>query len=56
MEQQSGEATSEPNQVIYIIEAPKEKVNIKDAYNVRAATMLGVIHMFFWDLSKFSFP
>jgi len=42
------EQQSEPNashQVIYIIQAPKEKVNIKDAYNVKAATVLGVIHI-----------
>ena len=44
MEQQSGEANT-PQQVIYIIEAPKEKVNIKDAYNIKAATVLGVIHI-----------
>merc|ERR1712241_1489890 len=25
--------------------APKEKVNIKDAYNIKAATALGVIHI-----------
>jgi hypothetical protein len=31
--------------VIYIIQAPKEKVNIKDAYNIKAATALGVIHI-----------
>jgi len=43
MEQQS-EANA-PHQVIYIIQAPKEKVDIKDAYNVRAATVLGVIHI-----------
>jgi len=42
------EQQGEPNashQVIYIIQAPKEKVNIKDAYNVKAATVLGVIHI-----------
>jgi len=44
MEQQSGEANAS-HQVIYIIEAPKEKVNIKDAYNVKAATVLGIIHI-----------
>merc|ERR1712212_1273445 len=27
------------------IQAPKEKVNIKDVYNVKAATVLGVIHI-----------
>jgi hypothetical protein len=31
--------------VIYIIQAPKEKVNIKDAYNIKAATALGIIHI-----------
>ena len=37
MEQQSvTDAPPTPNQVIYIIEAPKEKVNIKDAYNIRS--------------------
>ena len=46
MEQQSvTEAPTTPHQVIYIIEAPKEKVNIKDAYNIKAATVLGVIHI-----------
>jgi len=44
MEQQS-EPTDTPQQVIYIIEAPKEKVNIKDAYNVKAANVLGIIHI-----------
>jgi len=43
MEQQS--EANVPHQVIYIIEAPKEKVNIKDAYNVKAATVLGLIHI-----------
>merc|ERR1712212_1183916 len=28
------------------IQAPKEKVNIKDVYNVKAATVLGVVHIF----------
>jgi len=46
MDQQSGtNAPSSPHQVIYIIQAPKEKVNIKDAYNIKAATALGVIHI-----------
>jgi len=46
MDQQSGtNAPSAPHQVIYIIQAPKEKVNIKDAYNIKAATALGVIHI-----------
>jgi len=44
MEQQS-EPTNAPHQVIYIIQAPKEKVDIKDVYNVKAATVLGVIHI-----------
>jgi len=44
MEQQN-EPTNAPHQVIYIIQAPKEKVNIKDVYNVKAATVLGVIHI-----------
>ena len=42
MEQQSvTEAPTTSHQVIYIIEAPKEKVNIKDAYNIKATTVLG---------------
>ena len=46
MEQQSEpSAPQPPHQVIYIIQAPKEKVNIKDAYNIKAATALGVIHI-----------
>jgi len=46
MDQQSGtNAPPAPQQVIYIIQAPKEKVNIKDAYNIKAATALGVIHI-----------
>jgi len=46
MDQQSGtNAPTAPHQVIYIIQAPKEKVNIKDAYNIKAATALGVIHI-----------
>merc|ERR1712038_1691035 len=45
-EHQSGtNAPSAPHQVIYIIQAPKEKVNIKDVYNIKAATALGVIHI-----------
>merc|ERR1719278_1659681 len=43
MDQQS--ETNAPQQVIYIIQAPKEKVNIKDAYNIKAATALGIIHI-----------
>ena len=38
-------APNAPHQVVYIIQAPKEKVNIKDAYNIKAATALGVIHI-----------
>jgi len=46
MEQQSvTDAPPTSHQVIYIIEAPKEKVNIKDAYNIKATTVLGVIHI-----------
>jgi len=46
MDQQSGtNAPPAPHQVIYIIQAPKEKVNIKDAYNIKAATALGVLHI-----------
>ena len=44
MEQQR-EPTSAPHQVIYIIQAPKDKVNIRDAYNIKAATVLGVVHI-----------
>merc|ERR1712165_607334 len=38
---------SAPHQVIYIVQAAKEKVDIKDAYNVKAATVLGIIHIVF---------
>ena len=38
-------APNAPHQVVYIIQAPKEKVNIKDAYNIKAATALGIIHI-----------
>jgi len=38
-------APNAPHQVIYIIQAPKEKVDIKDAYNIKAATALGIIHI-----------
>ena len=34
-----------PHQVIHIVEAPNEKANIKDAYNAKAATVLGVLHI-----------
>merc|ERR1712076_202148 len=42
---------SAPHQVIYIVQAAKEKVNIKDAYNVKAATVLGIIHTIFGLIS-----
>merc|ERR1712061_442369 len=42
---------STPHQVIYIVQAAKEKVNIKDAYNVKAATVLGIIHIIFGLIS-----
>merc|ERR1711874_413764 len=42
---------SAPHQVIYIVQAAKEKVNIKDAYNVKAATVLGIIHIVFGLIS-----
>jgi hypothetical protein len=46
MDQQSGtKAPPTSHQVIYIIQAPKEKVNLKDAYNIKAATALGVVHI-----------
>ena len=34
-----------PHQVIYIVEAPNEKANIKDAYKTKAATVLGILHI-----------
>merc|ERR1711953_1360878 len=34
-----------PHQVIHIVEAPNYKANIKDAYNAKAATVLGVLHI-----------
>jgi len=34
-----------PHQVIHIVEAPNDKANIKDAYNAKAATVLGVLHI-----------
>merc|ERR1712241_1039877 len=40
-----------PHQVIYIVQAAKEKVNIKDAYNVKAATVIGIIHIIFGLIS-----
>jgi len=47
MDQQHSEtnAPNAPHQVIYIIQAPKEKVDMKDAYNIKAATALGIIHI-----------
>jgi len=47
MDQQQSEtnAPNAPHQVIYIIQAPKEKFDIKDAYNIKAATALGIIHI-----------
>merc|ERR1712141_667710 len=42
---------SAPHQVIYIVQAAKEKVNIKDAYNVKVATVLGIIHIIFGLIS-----
>merc|ERR1712018_1090783 len=44
-EQTATNASNTPHQVIYIIQAPKDKVNIKDVYNIKAATALGVIHI-----------
>ena len=34
-----------PHQVIHIVAAPNNKMNIKDAYNAKAATVLGVLHI-----------
>merc|ERR1712141_626241 len=42
---------SAPHQVIYIVQAAKEKVNIKDVYNVKVATVLGIIHIIFGLIS-----
>jgi len=42
---------SAPHQVIYIVQAAKEKVNIKDSYNVKVATVLGIIHIIFGLIS-----
>ena len=39
-----GEAPPQP-QVIYIVQAPKQKVDIKENYAVRAATILGILHI-----------
>merc|ERR1711936_9523 len=44
-DQSATNASNTPHQVIYIIQAPKDQVNIKDVYNIRAATALGVIHI-----------
>jgi len=38
-------AASSPHQVIYIVQAPKEKVDMKAAYNIKAATALGIVHI-----------
>ena len=32
-------------QVIYIVQAPKERLDLRDVYNVKAATVLGVVHI-----------
>merc|ERR1712061_477248 len=42
---------SAPHQVIYIVQAAKEKVNIKNTYNVKVATVLGIIHIIFGLIS-----
>ena len=34
-----------PNQVIVIVETAKEQVKLKKAYNVKAATALGIVHI-----------
>ena len=34
-----------PNQVIVIVETAKEQVKLKTAYNVKAATALGIVHI-----------
>ena len=39
-----GEAPPQP-QVIYIIQAPKQKIDIKENYAVNAATIVGIIHI-----------
>ena len=40
------EQPTAPQQVIYIIQMPKERItNIKESYVVKAATTLGVIHI-----------
>ena len=43
MEQQN--VSNGPNQVTHIVEVAKEKVELKEAYNVKAATVLGIIHI-----------
>ena len=45
MEQQN--VSNGPNQVTHIVEVAKEKVELKEAYNVKAATVLGVIHIIY---------
>ena len=43
MDQQSDPSTI--NQVIIIVEGAKEQVKLKKAYNVKAATALGIVHI-----------
>ena len=43
--QNETKAPNAPHQVIYKIQDPKEEVNLKDGYNIKAATALGVIHI-----------
>ena len=38
-------ASSDANQVIVIVEAAKERMKFKKAYNVKAATALGIVHI-----------
>ena len=38
-------ASSETNQVTVIVEAAKERMKFKKAYNVKAATALGIVHI-----------
>ena len=45
MKQQNEPSVPPSPEVIYFIQAPKEKVNLKDAYNSKAATALGVVHI-----------
>jgi len=41
---QQNEQSAAP-QVIYIVQAPKERLDLRDVYNVKAATVLGVVHI-----------